>query len=62
MIPYGLVFGMDVGGLHDVSGALHCVFCLLIPPYASYGGVYFIQRVNISLFPSNEVLWESRSG
>ena len=46
LIPYGLVFGLDVGGLHDLAGALHCVFCLFVPPYAAYGGVYYIQRVS----------------
>ena len=46
LIPYGLVFGLDVGGQYDVAGALHCVFCLLVPPYAAYGGVYYIQRVS----------------
>ena len=46
LIPYGLVFGLDVGGEHDLAGALHCVFCLFVPPYAAYGGVYYIQRVS----------------
>ena len=45
MIPYGAVFGLDAAGIHDVAGALHCVFCVIIPPYAVYGGIYFIQRV-----------------
>ncbi len=45
MLPFGAVFGTDIAGVENVAGIIHCVCCILVPPYAPFGGVYFIQKV-----------------
>ena len=47
MVPYFIVAGIDMAGLHSTAVTLHYVFVALIPTYSIFGGLHFINMVGV---------------
>ncbi|CAG5124848.1 unnamed protein product, partial [Candidula unifasciata] len=58
LIPYTLVPVVDA--VHsDAAVVFHYVFCVILPPYIVFGGLYFISRVYLNAFNESRTVNKS---